>query len=89
MRALGARHIVPSDDAGAAVRTLVPDGVDAVIDPALLGAAVLPVVRDGGRFIAVRRAEIAPERGITIEHVSVRDYQREQAKLRRLLVLAG
>jgi len=51
----GARHVVPrGPEMAAAVRALYPDGVDAVLDAALLGPAILPAVRDGGQLLAVR-----------------------------------
>jgi NADPH:quinone reductase-like Zn-dependent oxidoreductase len=71
VRALGARHVVArGDDIADKVTALVPGGVDGVVDAASLGAAVLPAVRDGGRFAAVL-APAAPEaeRGITVETV--------------------
>lgn len=50
-----------------AVRELVPGGVDAAIDPALVGAAALAAVRDGGAFLALADpAEPAPVRGIRV-----------------------
>jgi NADPH:quinone reductase-like Zn-dependent oxidoreductase len=76
---LGAEAMVPrGPDAAAAVRELVPDGVDA-----------LPAVRDGGRIVALRAFDGEPERGITIDLISVRTYIREPAKLQALLELAG
>ena len=54
-QSFGARRVVPRGEAmAAAVRELYPDGVDAVLDAALLGPAILPAVRDGGQLLAVR-----------------------------------
>jgi NADPH:quinone reductase-like Zn-dependent oxidoreductase len=50
------------------VRELYPDGVDAVIDAALLGPAILPAVRDGGQLLAVR-----PYQGPTEDGTAERD----------------
>ncbi|MFF5019985.1 NADP-dependent oxidoreductase [Streptomyces sp. NPDC001165] len=71
VRALGAGRVVArGEDVADKVKALVPGGVDGVVDAASLGAAVLPAVRDGGRFAAVL-APAAPEaeRGITVETV--------------------
>ena len=58
-----------------------PGGVDALIDAANVGGALLPAVRDGGRIVALRAFDGEPERGITIDLISVRTYIHEQAKL--------
>jgi len=68
---------VPRGDVmAAAVRELYPDGVDAVIDAALLGPAILPAVRDGGQLLAVRPYQGPAENGkaerdITVQVVMV------------------
>jgi len=89
-RALGTNHVIDADaDWNAAIRTIVPEGVDAVIDCALLGEATLGAIRDGGALITVRGFAGELTRGIVATPVSVRDYEREQGKLKRLLRLAG
>ncbi len=50
VRELGAQYFV--DDV-AKVRDLLPEGVDAAVDPAQLVQAAHDAVRDGGTFIAV------------------------------------
>jgi NADPH:quinone reductase-like Zn-dependent oxidoreductase len=62
----------------------VPDGVDAVIDAALMGEGILPAVRDGGQLAAVRPFEGLTERGITIRSVRVADYATNQEALEEL-----
>ena len=90
VRGLGAEAVVPrGPDAAAAVRDLVPEGVDALVDAANAGGSLLPAVRDGGRVVALRAFDGEPERGIAIDLISVRTYIREQAKLQALLDLAG
>ncbi|GIM92997.1 hypothetical protein Ato02nite_047900 [Paractinoplanes toevensis] len=64
--ALGA-HVVLRRDGGpeklvAAARAAVPEGFDAVVDVAGTGGDLLPVVRDGGVFIAVSGPEQPPSR---------------------------
>lgn len=89
IRAVGAVFVARSDDPAATIRALVPDGVDGVFDPALVGAPMLGAVRDGGVFINVSRA-LAPEadRGIRVDGVLARS---DGARLRELaeLVVSG
>lgn len=56
LRELGATWLVPRG-AGLAerMRATVPGGVDALLDGALLGAAVLGAVRDGGAYASLRK----------------------------------
>lgn len=54
VRALGASEVVTSsDDLGAAVRRIVPGGVDAVIDAAILGIIAHQALRGAGTFVAL------------------------------------
>lgn len=90
VRALGADVVVPRGDASAAaIREAFPDGVDAVIDAALLGPAILPALRDEGRLIAVRPFAGESERGIDIRLAMVGDYAANQAALSELSRAAG
>ncbi len=82
---LGADVVVPrGPEFAARVREVVPDGVDGLIDAALLNELVVPAVRDGGRIATVRGFTGEPERGITFHPVFVRNYAREHDKLDRL-----
>ena len=82
---LGADVVVRRGDGVAArIREVCPDGVDGLADGAVQHTALLPAVRDGGVFAAVRPFEGETERGITIHTVFVRDYLKEAAKLDRL-----
>lgn len=90
IESFGASHVVPRGDAmAAAVRGLYPDGVDAVIDAALLGPAVLPAVRDGGQLAAVRPFQGETERDITIHLVRVGNHLHEGHRIAELADLAG
>jgi len=85
LKKLGAETVVPrGDDAAQRIRSIVPAGVDGVIDAAVIGAPILPAVRDGGGLAAVRGFEGETERGITIHQVRVADYVQNQAALDRL-----
>ena len=73
----------------AAVRELYPGGVDAVIDAALLGPAVIGAVRDGGQLLAVRPyagpAENGKaERDITVHLVLVGQHLHEGHRIAEL-----
>jgi NADPH:quinone reductase-like Zn-dependent oxidoreductase len=82
---LGADIVVArGDDFSDRVREVIPEGVDGVVDAALLDQLVVPAVRDGGRIATVRGFQGEEERGITFHPVFVRNYAREQAKLDRL-----
>ncbi len=91
IKSFGAKHVVrrgPGSFA-AAVRALYPDGVDAVLDAALLGPAVLPAVRDGGQLMAVRPFQGETERDIRISLVLVGNHLHEAARLAELADLAA
>lgn len=69
---LGAQWVERGETAVEAVRALAPEGVDGVVDAAILGAPLLPAVRDGGAFVSVRpTAAPEPDRGIRVTVVDV------------------
>jgi NADPH:quinone reductase-like Zn-dependent oxidoreductase len=69
-RALGATSTVDRDrDLRAQVHELLPGGVDALLDTAVVGDPALDAVRDDGRAVAVLLPAPAPRRGITPEVV--------------------
>jgi len=71
VRANGATEFVGGPDL-AAVRGLLPDGADGLLDAAQLEAPALAAVRDGGAFVAVSDgSEPAAERGIRVATVHV------------------
>lgn len=71
--ALGAHAVarVGDEELGTVVRRIVPDGADALLDTASIGAAALGAVRDGGRYVTVT-VPPPPERDITVTRSSVR-----------------
>jgi NADPH:quinone reductase-like Zn-dependent oxidoreductase len=86
---LGATEVFERGEALVArVRERYPDGVDAVIDAALLHASVLGAIRDGGKLVAVRPFAGEPERNITILQARVSEYAHNQAALDSLRELA-
>ena len=89
---LGADVVVPRGPGVAArMRQMLPDGVDALLDAAVMGAPALPAVRDGGRVIAVRpySGSGPAERGITVSLVLVFRHLHESGTLARLAELAA
>lgn len=94
VRDLGAAAFVPrGDEAVAAIRRLEPDGVTGVVDAALLGRAIVPAVRPGGR-IALLRPDPGIEdpdgkHGVRLFSVVVSEYLTRDDKLRHLFDLAA
>ncbi|MFH5207953.1 NADP-dependent oxidoreductase [Antrihabitans sp. NCIMB 15449] len=87
VRELGAAEFVArGSDVSASVRALIPGGVDAAVDPALLGPAALAAVRGGCRFAAVIGGfEPAPLRGTTVHLVQIRADQEQLTELSGLV----
>jgi NADPH:quinone reductase len=72
VRKLGAAGFVPrSADLAAAARGLVPGGVDAAFDAAVLGYPALDAVRAGGSFAAFIGQGPVPLRGIRVVPVNI------------------
>jgi NADPH:quinone reductase-like Zn-dependent oxidoreductase len=87
VRALGAQVVVQrGDDFADRVRTEMPEGVDGLVDGALLDRLAVQAVRDGGRMATLRGYDGAGAdgRGITFLPVYVRNGAREHDKLDRL-----
>ncbi|MEU1424323.1 NADP-dependent oxidoreductase [Kitasatospora sp. NPDC005751] len=71
VRGLGAEWFVPrgTADPAAAVRALVPGGVDGALDAALLGVVALGAVRNRGSFVTVSGGAPQGLRGIRVATV--------------------
>ncbi|RFU40232.1 NADP-dependent oxidoreductase [Actinomadura logoneensis] len=90
VRACGADEIVPrGDDFAASVRRRHPDGVDGLLDTAVLDAAVLPAVRDGGTVVTLRGYRGDGTGRIRVAPVFVRDHAEAADELDRLAELAA
>ncbi|WAS96361.1 quinone oxidoreductase family protein [Nannocystis punicea] len=82
---LGADVILErGDELARRIREVVPQGVDAVFDAAMLHEQILPAIRDGGAIVTVRGWSGPTERGIVAYPVFVGDGLTETAKLERL-----
>lgn len=85
VESLGADHIVPrGDEFVAAVQAIAPHGVDAIADTALLHEQAVPLLREGGVFLAVRGWQGDGTPGIRFEQAMVFDEYHSQDKLDRL-----
>jgi NADPH:quinone reductase-like Zn-dependent oxidoreductase len=90
LKKLGAESVVPrGEDVAERIRQLAPGGVDGLLDAAVIGAPILPAIRDGGGLAAVRAFQGETERGITIHQVRVSDYAENQEALDGLGRLVG
>ena len=73
LKILGAEHAVPRgapEDVLARVREVAPEGVDGILDGALVGEGLLPALKDDGVFVAIAPDRIpAAERNIRVEAV--------------------
>lgn len=91
VRSLGADRTVGRGTGFAnRVREVVPDGVEAVVDGALMGPEVLPAIRPGG-LIALVRSEgdsLGEHENVTVRTVFVPEYRYANDKLDTLRVLA-
>ena len=82
---LGADIVVRrGDDVASRFREHFPGGVDGLADGAVLNERVLPAVRDGGAFTAVRGFQGDPQRDIRSAPTFVRTYAQEWEKLDQL-----
>lgn len=85
VKGFGADHVVGrSDDVADRWREIVPEGVDAVADGAVMNDLVTPAIRDGGGFATVRGWDGAPGRGITVHKVMVFGFAKEHTALQQL-----
>jgi NADPH2:quinone reductase len=72
LQSLQVDDIVPRGEGmAAAVRALYPQGVDAVVDTALLGDAVAPLARSGGTFVSVRSSQVISDQRLRRVIISV------------------
>ncbi|KQC39948.1 NADP-dependent oxidoreductase [Frankia sp. ACN1ag] len=73
VRRLGAEIFVArTDEPAAAVRAVLPDGVDGVVDAALLGESIIDLVRPGGAFVGLTPPSTpAPRAGVATHALNV------------------
>jgi NADPH:quinone reductase-like Zn-dependent oxidoreductase len=89
VNALGADVVVRrGPDVAERIREVAHQGVDALVDCAVIGGPVLAAVRDRGAVAAVREFAGAPTRNITVHQVRVAAYADATDKLDELRQLA-
>lgn len=85
LRRLGADEIVPRGEGIAqAVRKLVPDGADGLVDAAVLGGAARSLVRDGGMCVSVRGLQGADDTRVRHHAVAVAQHAEDADALKEL-----
>ena len=85
VRRLGADVVVPrGDDVADQIRAAFPAGVDALADGSVQNERVLPAVRDGGAYAAVRGWKGTGQRDIAFHRTWVFEYDRRRDLLERL-----
>jgi len=90
VRACGADNIVARGaDFASAVRALYADGVDGLLDAAVLEAGVLPAVKNGGTVITVRGYRGDGTSRVHVTPIFVREWVEAAEQLDRLGKLAG
>jgi NADPH:quinone reductase-like Zn-dependent oxidoreductase len=83
--ALGADEVVArGDDVARRFRALVGNGVDGLLDGAVLDELVLPAIRDGGGLSVIRGWAGPVDRGIQLHQTWVNTVATDQARLLRL-----
>ncbi len=82
VRSLGADLVVErGPDVAAAIRAVMPEGVDGLADGSVQDGALFGAIKDGGRMATVRGFKGPADRDITVYPVFVRDYWKAQDKL--------
>ncbi|EIV90674.1 NADP-dependent oxidoreductase [Frankia sp. QA3] len=73
VRRLGAEIFVArNDEPAAALRAALPDGVDGVVDAALLGESIIDLVRPGGTFVGLTpHSTPSPRPGVATHSLNV------------------
>jgi NADPH:quinone reductase len=90
IESFGADRVVPrGEGTEPELREIYPDGVDAILDAALLGPEVIGAVRDGGQLLAVRPYAGEAERDIAIHLVLVGRHLHEGHRIAELADLVA
>jgi NADPH2:quinone reductase len=82
---LGAKMILPRDEGlHDALRQAYPDGVDGVIDGALIGQTISPLIRDGGGLISPRVSYRIEDSRLKVQYVQVTQGLEDEEKMHRI-----
>jgi NADPH:quinone reductase-like Zn-dependent oxidoreductase len=88
---LGLKTILPRDvaDLASALRTAYPEGVDGVIDGALIGQQISHLVRDGGGIVSPRASYTIDDPRLKVDYVQVTKGVEDADKIGRISTLLG
>jgi NADPH:quinone reductase-like Zn-dependent oxidoreductase len=82
---LGVTNILPrSQGLEEAVRAAYPGGVDGVVDGALIGQEISPLVRDGGGVVSPRATYVIEDPRLNVSYVQVTSGVTDQEKIARI-----
>lgn len=85
---LGADHILPRNDGlEEAVRTLFPNGVDGMIDGAMIGQQISHLVKDGGGCVSLRGTYKIDDARLQVLNVSVLKGMNDSAAIHKIAAL--
>ncbi len=85
LRSMGADEVVPrGEEMGAAIRQRFPQGVDGLIDTALIGDRASAFVRDGGVAVSLRRSHPIDDPRLEARYMNVFAHATDTASLVRL-----
>lgn len=85
VQSFGADHILPRNDGlEAAVRAICPDGVDGMIDGAMIGQETSSLVRDGGGIVSLRSSYKIDDPRLRVLNVSVLSGMEDTATLQHI-----
>jgi NADPH:quinone reductase-like Zn-dependent oxidoreductase len=85
LRGLGLKTFLPrSEGLEEAIRAVCPDGVDGVIDGALIGREISHLVRDGGGIVSPRAAYQIEDPRLKIDYVQVTSGVEDAEKIARI-----
>jgi len=82
---LGATRLLPrADGLEQAIRSAFPDGIDGIIDGALIGQKISSLVRDGGGLVSPRGNYRIEDPRLNVSYVQVTSGVTDQAKIARI-----
>lgn len=90
LREWGVQHILPREDGlEDALRKLCPQGVDGLIDGALIGSKISHLVRDGGGAVSLRSSHPIEDARLKSGYVSVLSGMEDAERIGRIADLLG
>ncbi|MBF9032652.1 zinc-binding dehydrogenase [Rhodobacterales bacterium HKCCE2091] len=90
VESLGATHVLPRDEGlEEAARAICPDGVDGMIDGALIGQTLSHLVKDGGGIVSLRGSYKIEDPRLRVHNVSVLKGMEDTETLKRIADLIG